>query len=130
MTAFNIPRTGQKSLAFDGELLAHVSGHSAKNPRWHEVSLYRTQEGVYVAHVAFRCNSEYDTGRDDVCISHKQEVIVEFLNTHQPTRFVRGWPGEKHKAQDVRLREKLTQAYRTLVSQALSATSELSEKIS
>lgn len=133
MPSFNIPRSGQTAIAFDGEILAQVSGADLPskrvNPRWHEISLYKTVTGKYVAHVAFKCDSQYDSERDEVQVCKSPDEIVTFLNTHQPTRYVRGWPGDKHKAQDDRLREKLTQAYRNLVTQALVQTSELSERI-
>ena len=133
MPSFNIPRTSQTAIAFEGELLAHVSGKDIpsvqKNPRWHEINLYRTASGKYVAHVAFKCDSRYDNERDDVQVCKSPDEIVTFLNSFNPTTNVRGWPHDKHKQQDDRLREKLTEAVKTLATQALAQTSEFSERI-
>lgn len=133
MPTFNIPRTGQPPIAFEGEVIAFVCGADAPskraNPRWHEITLYKTKTGKYVAHVAFKCDSRYDTERDDVRICNTPDCVLEWLNSFNPTDNVRGWPLDKHRTQDERLREKLTAAFKTLITQALAQTSEFSERI-
>lgn len=133
MEPYNLPRTGSTPLAFEGTRLAHVSGadipSAKKNPRWHEIDLYQTQAGDYVAHVAFLCDSRYDTERHDVIVSNRPSVIVAWLNDFEPVKHVRGWPILTHRQQDERLREKLTAAFRLIVTQSLAQTEAFSERI-
>jgi len=133
MLTFNLPRTGQPPIAFDGTEIAFASGSNLPskrvNPRWHEIALYKTASGKYVAHVAFKCDSRYDTERDDAKVCETPDCIIAWLNAFNPTEHVRGWPLDKHRIQDERLREKLTTAFKTLVTQALAQTSEFSEKV-
>jgi len=102
-TDHSLPRTGQVPLAFRGALLAAASGEGyaddPKDPRWHEVAVYRTAGGAYVGHVRYRSNYKGEVDHDECFICESARDIADTLGDIEPAAAVRGFPPYPHLAQ-------------------------------
>lgn len=136
MPAFMLPRSGTGPLQFEGERIAFASGHDLwpkdkpRPPnRYHNIGLYRTQNGRYVVAVEFRCDTMFDDPYDEVAVLESAKEVVEYLEDFDPCEGVRGWTLERHAEQDKRLRDALTNNFERLVSQVLNGRTEFAERV-
>lgn len=96
-TDYRLDRTGQPPLAFVGEFIAGAYGEDLlderrKNPRWHDLELYRTQGGRYVLHVRYRTEWKDEVGYDEVAVVEGPGDVVAVLKNWEPTACVAGYP--------------------------------------
>ena len=129
-----LPRSGRAPVQFNGELLAQASSrqslHSEKqHKRWHEITVYQTDSGKYVVHVAFRCDNRYDAPHDDIEVCATPADVVSYLSTYHPTAYIRGWPLPQHKEHDARLRQGLTDNFEAIVADVLCLYDVFAERV-
>lgn len=121
MENFTVTRTGRAPLVFVGELIAEVEGDGDK--RWHDLRLYRTQGGAYVAHVEYRTRweGEIETSAAEACDS--PEDVERFFLDYDPTAHVLGYPptGPQMQVKQDRLLRELRLRYDDQVSRILDA---------
>lgn len=109
LTDYRLDRTGKLPLSFKGEHLAGVAGEDylderRKNPRWHDVDLYRTGAGRYVLHVRYRTEWKDEVGFDEAAVLEGPGDVAALLNGMDPTGHVQGFPpGPQFEAHQRRL---------------------------
>lgn len=94
-----VTRTGEPPLVFAGKLLAAVSGYNASSKRatrtrWHELSLYSTAEGAYVARIAYVLNraESFSTPLAWIKEDRDRDEIEGWFRFHRPADYVRVFP--------------------------------------
>lgn len=128
-----LKRSGQAPLAFQGELLAEADGQmvSGKDQnRWHEVSVYRTEGGKYVAAVAYRTRWQGELDRDFAEVVGQAEAVAAVLREYSPTEYVQGYPaGDAYAERQARLFRDLRQRYDALVTEVLESDEDFTEQV-
>lgn len=94
---YRLDRTGRPPLSFKGEFLAGAYGEEyiderRKNPRWHDLELYRTVGGRYVLHVRYGTTWKDEVGHDEAVVVESPADLVGVLGGWDPTAVVRGYP--------------------------------------
>ena len=124
MPEYTVPRFDEAPLAFEGELLASVSGQHTRpgktNNRWHEIDLFKTQSGKYVVAIRFCCATQHDDPYEDAEVFTTPQESLAFLHDYDPVENVRGWPLAKNADNDRRLREALVGNFERLVAQIVA----------
>ena len=113
-STFVLRRSGHAPLRFQGELLTEADGHGHSGPaqnRWHELAVYRTAGGRYVASVSYRSRYQDESDHDRAAVCADVRAVADYLCGIDPTEFVRGFPDGEHYAEkqrrlmlDIRLR--------------------------
>lgn len=124
---YRIPRTGESPLKFRGEKVVMCDSHDTDGPRqnrWHAITLYRTDGGIWIAHVQFfsRWQGEEDTSTGFVCPS--DAALCESLSwKYDPCAEWTGHPsGAKDAEQKNRvMAQAIMTGYRQIVSDVLAA---------
>lgn len=81
-TAFTLRRSGARPLSFTGRRLAHHSGERSGAAQWHELSLYATEEGGYVAEIRVQGATQGEAGQFHVAAFEEMEAALRFFETH------------------------------------------------
>lgn len=97
LTDYRLDRTGRLPLSFKGEHLAGISGEEfldprRKNPRWHDIDLYRTVGGSYVLHVQHRTEWKDEVGHSEAIVLSGPGDVAGALQGWDPTAAVQGYP--------------------------------------
>lgn len=106
---YRLDRTGRPPLAFEGEFLARADGEEyldqrGRNPRWHDISLYRTGAGRYVLHVRYFAEWKDEVGYDEALVLDGPGGVVAALRDLDPVAHVAGYPpGEQFQKKQARL---------------------------
>jgi hypothetical protein len=50
-TIFTLRKSGSRPISFNGRHLGHTNGHRLGTPLWHELNLYQTHDGRFVADI-------------------------------------------------------------------------------
>jgi hypothetical protein len=82
MNTYTLVRDGQPDLRFRGELLGEASSHSYQGPRqnrWHEVSVYRTTSGRYLAHVVYSTQWQGESGSRSVEVATTPRALLDLF---------------------------------------------------
>jgi hypothetical protein len=123
---FTIQRDGQPPLKFRGELVAEEESRERQGPRqnrWHEIALYRTVKGKWVAAVVFRTcwQGEEDSRMAYVCESDAA-LCDSLQHEYDATRGWIGHPIGSHDAErkNAILRDTITDGYNRAVSRVLT----------
>lgn len=125
MAEIKLDRTGEMPLAFEGELLASASSSivaGQERNRWHEVAVYRTAGGAYVASIGYRTQWQGEQAGDSVAVLHGPEEVAEYLRMGDPASLVVGFPtGDRYADKQVRLIDQVERDYAALCSEVLGA---------
>lgn len=132
-----LPRTGAPSLSFRGELLAEVQGEEfleprGRNPRWHDLELYRTAGGRHVLYVRYRTDWPGEVGHDLAMVLESPQNVAEALRSLDPTEHVRGYPEgiqDRERKQRVLLADLRTRFDRCVGDLFAQAGPEFSERV-
>jgi len=97
MNNYTLPRTGLPDVAFTGEQLATAGERppDAKpewNMRWHELDLYCTEGGVWVAHVRYLSEHEREPEQDLVFTADTLDGLVSQLAEYDPYQWIDRYP--------------------------------------
>lgn len=98
----SLPRTGAPNLAFEGELLARALGEEhlpagRRNPRWHDLSLYRTRGGKYVLFISLisdwqRRDGTIEPAHHVATVLESEVAVREAVRAHDPATGLEGFP--------------------------------------
>lgn len=118
-----IPRTGNVPLAFTGRLLARA-GSGRENgrdlTRWHELAVYETSGGQFVAHREWNTRYEGEPCVSEADVFASLEGAVNFLRDCDPCQYLRGFPrGEHYREKQRRLEDEIRLRYLALVGEVL-----------
>jgi hypothetical protein len=116
MTAYKLTRTGQASLAFEGEELAVLNGHWANGQeqnRWHDLAVYRTSGGNYVLRITYCTQWQGEQSHDEVVVlGQDARGLADALCEYDPIARLQGYPpGTQYAEKQARLQESLRQRY-------------------
>lgn len=125
MQRYELERTGDRPLAFEGELLAEASTRTTDgfgSSRWHEMAVYRTHGGRIVLAVTWRTRWQGELDHHDVWILDTADEVADALKGYAPTMYLMGFPpGRQFSEKQARLERDLTARYESAVSEVLAA---------
>jgi len=90
-----IPRTGDRPLQFDGDLIAEATSRQQQGPcqsRWYELALYRTASGKYVVAIGYRTQWQGELPRDEAHVESTLAGAVEALKSTIPELPLHAFP--------------------------------------
>lgn len=132
-----INRTGNAPLAFAGRLIAEVSSQApdgANNHlrnRWHDLAVYRTAAGRYVASVTYRTRWQGEIEHTSAADLDTPGDVATWLRAYCPTDHVTGYPlGAAYDAKRRRLHQELTLGYDDALTRLLAADPAFAERVS
>jgi hypothetical protein len=85
MAAFQLSRTELPVLEFSGIRLLHLNGADSTGGRHHDLTIYRTDDGQFVAAVSYRSPYPSELQDDYVEAADSVEEIDEILSLYDPT---------------------------------------------
>ena len=133
MENFTLERFGDVPVTFIGEILAEAgsrTSNGATQNRWHELTIYQTQAGNYVAHVLFRSCWQGERDRSTVFVSRTAEELRGDLVNYDPCSEWQGYPEQQHyRERNERLRQQIKDAYKAAVSQLFTRAHGFAEPI-
>lgn len=86
--SFTLRRSGARPLAFNGRLLSRHSGERAGAAQWHELSLYETEDGRFVADIRVLGETHGNAGQFHVETFNELEDALRFFENHDARRDV------------------------------------------
>ena len=133
MTEHRLERTGKPALVFTGGLLAESSGKWVSGKvqnRWHDLALYKTESGKYVAHVEYTTHWQGELGYSEAwVIDDPVDVPTEF-DSIDPTAHVQGYPKhEQYREKQASLMGWIEKRYRHQVGELLAQVIDLDERV-
>lgn len=124
MESITLARTGRAPLAFTGELLAESDGErqaGREQNRWHDLAVYRTESGRYVARVGYRTKWEGELDRADAATLETPAEVAAWFTAHDPAAAVKGFPsGAAYAERQAKLLADVRGRYQAQVSEILS----------
>lgn len=99
MSIFTLPRTGDRPLQFDGDLVGKTDSRQTQGPcqtRWYELALYRTAGGKYAVAIGYRTQWQGELPRDEVHIEDTLPGAVEVLRSTIPELPLHAFPAGEH----------------------------------
>ncbi len=91
MQPFTLARSGLQDLEFSGEPVADASGQlrdGQPRERWHELSVYRRDDGYWVVRIAYRTSVHGETGNDYVEVINDAGEVEPLLSLYNPAEHV------------------------------------------
>lgn len=96
MESYTLPRTGEPDLVLDGEELASLSTlsplpNNSKDTaptRWHELRLFRCEDGHLVAWLGYRSHWRGDGLREATFEFSEAEAVLDWLKGYDPCELV------------------------------------------
>lgn len=132
---FRLTRTGKPALVFAGELIAGatsfipVNGGALQN-RWHELAVYRTAGGKWVAAVGFRSCWQGEHDHDAAEIFARPDQLVSWLLRYSPRDHWLGYPaGAAYAERQARIEAEIRGGYERAVSALLAGLPEADERV-
>lgn len=127
---YNLARSGMRPLIFVGTLLAVEPGDEASK-RCHELAIFQTQAGKYVASVRYNTLWEGETPSASAFVADTLAGAVAWLEGYPPTKDVRGFPlGVAFEQKQKRLLADIQARFAGQVSRLLGSLPEAAERIS
>lgn len=134
MPEFKLTRTGLPPLAFVGELVAESDSKAHQGPgqnRWHELAVYRTAGGKWVASITFRTVWQGESDRHTAEVADTPAALVEIVCRYDPAHEWEGFPDRPEYAEkQARTQAAVTDGYRRAVSEVFDAVPEVAERLS
>ena len=119
-----VPRTGQAALAFSGELVSQVSGKwqfGTECNRWHEISLYRLDNGRFAVSLGYRTQWQGEAPHDIAWRSLSSTEVATTLANYDSGEHVQGYPPYPNYAdRQTRLLDNIRRRFKALVSEVLN----------
>ncbi len=128
-----IERTGQRPLEFEGDKLAEATtkNHAGKERnRWHEITIWKTKSGKYVAAIAYKTRWEGEADYDDAVVFDSTDQVSTLLEEYIfPNVGTIGFPASPtYTERQGRLMSELEQAFRHAAGQVIGQLG-VSEKV-
>jgi hypothetical protein len=124
MTTYTVPRTGRAPLNLTAQAVASAVGaqHAGReHKRWHDLALYRTARGQYVASVQYHTGWRGELGHAVAEVFDNLAGALRWLEGHDPTSYVAGFkPLPVYKKRQAALLADIRARYLDRVSAILS----------
>lgn len=132
--AFQLRRTGDQPVVFDGELVAEAAGvqiNGRDRDRGHDVRIYRTITGTYVVEVVYWTTWAGEAeARTVVPAGRDAASVAAVFRAHNPLAHVLGYPPvERFRARQERLLIRLREDFATRVSDVLARLPDAGQRI-
>ncbi len=125
ITEFLLPRSGQAPLKFRGAKVAAADGSwqsGRKQNRWHELVIYRTDDGRYVVRIAYSTRWEGECDHDAAEVVADVAEVGRLLAEYDPIEHLAGFPpGEQYAGRQAKLAADVHSRYQALVTEVLGA---------
>ncbi|TAL13915.1 hypothetical protein EPN95_04480 [Patescibacteria group bacterium] len=125
MGKYNLKRSCDAPVAFEGEILAEAGGKwqaGRELNRWHDITAYRTRGGRYILQIGYRTLWQGEEGHDFIFSSATLKTLVEELVAYDPTGHVAGFPpGDQFHEKQTRLLAGVKTQYDARVAALLAA---------
>lgn len=128
MEKIRLSRTALPELEFQGEQVIRLAGEDADGStdgRWHDVAVYRADDGEWVVSIGYRTRQENETPDDFVETARSPKEVEEILSLYDPTERV---DRELLQGEGVKLRntilQTLTRRYDAQVTKTLQAVAQ------
>lgn len=125
MEKISLSRTALPELEFHGEQVVSLKGDDADGStdgRWHDIAIYRADDGEWVVAIGYRTHQQNETPDDYVETAKTPKEVEEILSLYDPTERV---DRNLQEAQGVQFRntvnQALTRRYDIQVTKALQA---------
>lgn len=129
---FRIQRTGKSCISFEGECVAVSYGRvvgGKEQVRWHDLALYRTTAGNYVASVDYITRWDGELGWSEAEVVPRDKV-ESFFMISDPTEHVQGFPaGKQYEVRQRNLLDWIRTRYESQVSDLLKMCDDLDEVV-
>lgn len=132
MTAYQLSRTGNAPLAFDGELLAEAGDrqfNGRDQTRWFELRLYRTTGGNYVFACAYRTQWQGEANHFHAAQVDPSRIIDAVRGWPWETRVVGFPPAPEYAERQEHLLAHLERMFEQAVTELMESVDELVERI-
>lgn len=133
MAKFILPRSGQAPLTFAGELVAESDGHwvnGRDQNRWHDLAVYQTASGKWVAAVAYRTRWQGETDHHTAVVCDSPAAVAKTLTDYDPAAVVQGYPdGNAYADRQAKLCTDIRRRYAAQVSEILAALPDAAEEV-
>lgn len=87
-----IERTGQSSLAVDGEVIASAETSGPDVIRWHEIQVIRSRGGRYVVAIRYEARWKNEPSHATAEICNDLAGVEKVLTTYDPLEWYIGYP--------------------------------------
>lgn len=91
MPSITLPRSGLQDLQFSGEQVMRASSRGQgeqTQARWHELSVFRRDDGYWVVHIGYRTTVAGETGNDYVEVINDASEAEPLLSLYNPAEYV------------------------------------------
>ena len=121
--ATTIQRTGDRPLEIDASTLATATTRAPRaDTRWHDLTVYRTAAGAYVAAVTYRSRWEGEVDHHAAEVCADSAAVADWLRAYDPTAYLLGLPpGDHYRERAERMQRELRLRYEAAVSEVLAA---------
>lgn len=120
MENITLKRTGKPSLTFQGERLINSDGHwcrGKEHNRWHEITIYRAEDGRYVVHIQFCTQWQGELERSYVFVTNKP---ADVLTAFDPAEHLQGFPPlQQYAERQANLKADIRSRYSAQVDEVL-----------
>ncbi len=99
METVKLTRSGDAPIVFAGELLAENDGSrqlGRDHNRWHELAIYRTEAGRYVARIEYCTQWQGESGHAIATVVQSGADVARVFRDYDPTSHVVGYPLPSH----------------------------------
>jgi hypothetical protein len=79
---FTLRKSGARPISFSGRHLGHHNGYRVGSPLWHELNLYQTDDGRYVADIRVFTKAQGSKDQFHVIVADSLEEALQFLESH------------------------------------------------
>jgi hypothetical protein len=81
---FTLRKSGARPIAFNGKQLGFQSGYRVGTPLWHELNLYQTDDGRYVADIRVFQKGEAAMDQFHVAVVETLDEAIAFFEGYDP----------------------------------------------
>lgn len=123
MNTYTLRRSGDAPLKFTGALIAESSGKrfaGRERTRYHDLALYRTDDGAYVVEIAYVSRYQGDPCPRKAIYCRESGDVVRVLRDYDPTEPVVGFPeGEAYAERQRKLLQEIRSCWDDQVAELL-----------
>jgi hypothetical protein len=83
-SVFTLRKSGSRPVTFSGRHLGHHNGYRVGSALWHELNLYQTEDGRYVADIRVFTKAQGAKDQFHVALCDSLEEALQFLEAYDP----------------------------------------------
>jgi hypothetical protein len=83
-SVFTLRKSGGRPISFGGRQLGHHNGYRLGTPLWHELNLYQTEDGRYVADIRVFTKAQGGKDQFHVSVVDSLEEAVQAFENYDP----------------------------------------------